>query len=157
LPAERYKDALSLALERMDIDIAYPSTLEGGILAAAMCGDSASLRTFHDRVLDRFPRGRACRGLAHLGAALIAGLDGDKDAALAEFRLGDDIWTEVMPPVTVALSRAIFAVTLGFDRAEAVEISNQARSFFEDHDLRIFLDGIVTRFPAESADADVAV
>jgi class 3 adenylate cyclase/predicted ATPase len=157
LPAERYQDALSLALERMDIDIAYPSTLEGGILAAAMCGDSASLRTFHDQVLDRFPRGRACRGLAHLGMALIAALDGDKDVAAAEFRLGDDIWTEVMPPMTVALSRAVFAVTLGFDHAEAIEISNQARAFFEDNDLRIFLDGIVARFPAESTTADLAV
>ena len=157
LAAERYEDALSLVHEYIDVDISYPSTLEGGILAAAMCRDLESLRTFHGLVRDRFPRGRACRGLAHLASALIAAIDGAPDVAVAEFQRGDDIWTEVVPPLTVAQSRAVFASTLGFEHPASVAIGNQARGFFDEHDLRIFLDGIVTRFPEESTAADLAV
>lgn len=157
LPAERYEEALALAQRYIDIDIAYPSTLEGGILAAAMCGDAGALRELRERLVAEFPRGRACVGLAALSSALIAALDGDTDTATVEFRRADDIWVHVIPPVVVNLARGIFATTLGFDHPEAVAIAGQAREFFEERDLRLFLDGIVTRFPAELTADDVAV
>jgi class 3 adenylate cyclase/tetratricopeptide (TPR) repeat protein len=157
LPAERYEDALSLSQRYIDVDIAYPSTLEGGILAAAMCRDIESLRDFHRRVVEGFPRGRACVGLAALSSALIAALDGDADTAIAEFTTADDIWVQVVTPVTVNLARAIFATTLGFDHPEAVAHAARSRHFFEEHDLRLYLEGIASGFPAELTADDVAV
>ncbi len=157
LAAERYEEALALAQRYIDVDIAYPTTLDGGILAAAMCGDVVTLRDFRRRVVEGFPRGRASVGLAALSSALIAALEGKADSAVAEFRRADDIWVQVVSPMRVNLARAIFATTLGFEHAEAVAVAAQARDFFEEHDLRLLLEGIATRFPAEPTAGDVAV
>ncbi|MGB5432140.1 MAG: hypothetical protein WBO21_03945, partial [Acidimicrobiia bacterium] len=157
LAVEHYRDAAALALDHTDVDIAYPYVLEGGILSAAMARDDSALETLVDRVAEGFPRGRACRGLLALGTAYLAAIRGNEDEAIGAFGVADDLWSTVVWPYSLALSRAIFATTLGSRHPVALEAAHRARAFCEEHGLRLLLEGIISQLPDNEAEADLAV
>lgn len=59
-------------------------------------------------------------------------------------------------PYSLALSRAVFAATLGSRHPVALEAAQRARAFCEEHGLRLLLEGIISRLPDDEVATDLA-
>ena len=134
----------------------YPSPAEGGILAAALIGDTASLRQLTDLTSEHFPRGRACHGLVGFGRSFAAALEADIEAAEAEFVAADQLWSDVAVPTTLAAFRAVFATLVGMDNPVGAQAADQARDFFESGDMTLFRELLISRIP-DQEQGEVAV
>jgi tetratricopeptide (TPR) repeat protein len=153
--AEDYAGVVRIATEMTGVDIAYPTTTEAGIIAAAVIGDGESLDRFTDLIVAEYPRGRACRGLIGIARAFGAALRGETDEATAGFAAADDVWVEVMDPTRVAFARATMAILLGPDQPMGVAWGEQALDFFAAHGMKAYLDGIMQRVPGLPSAAEL--
>ncbi len=153
--AEDYAGVVRIATEMTGVDIAYPTTTEAGIIAAAVIGDGESLDRFTDHIVAEYPRGRACRGLIGIARAFGAALRGETDEATAGFAAADDVWVEVMDPTRVAFARATMAILLGPDQPAGIAWGEQARDFFTEHGMKAYLDGIMQRVPGVPSAAEL--
>jgi tetratricopeptide (TPR) repeat protein len=153
---EDYAGVLAIAADMADIDIAYPTIVEAGILAAAITGDGEALGRFTDHITAEYPRGRASRGLIDIARAFGAALGGDTEEAITLFATADDVWSDVVDPTRVAFARAAMAILLGPDEPMAVGWGEQARDFFAEHGMKSYLDGIMQRVPDAAHGAELA-
>ena len=144
--AGRFEEIPGLAIESLPGEARqYPSPAEAGILSAALLGDRAAITTLQDLITQHFPRGRACHGLAGFARSFGAALDGDVASSEAEFIAADQLWADVGIPTTLAAFRAVFAVLVGVDNSVGAQAAEQARDFFEDGEMKLFEDLLISR------------
>ena len=152
----RFEEAVAWALRHQGHSTAYPDTTNLGILAAAMAGDAGALHEFTAFVETWYPRGRACKGLALLGKAYQAALEGDTEVAVMRFIAADELWSVVATPLYLARARAVFGLILE-DHAVAEEKGKEARRFFEKSGIRIYLEGPAALVREDSVSSEIAV
>jgi class 3 adenylate cyclase/tetratricopeptide (TPR) repeat protein len=136
----------------------YPEGLETAAFAAGWVGDHDSIRTIGKRLDADYRRGRATRGLRRFVAAVDAAFSGDKEGAVAAFRDGELLWQETVGPMNLAVMRALFAKTIGLDNPVGHEAGVAARTFFEEHRVKLHLELLADGLPQGGADeTDLAV
>lgn len=152
-----YAEALAVTRGSGDEGNSYPNVTEQAILAAALVSDAVALGEALEYVEENFSRGRACRGLALVARSYLAALNGNTDDAVRFFISGDEIWSHVMMPLTLAKARAVFARAVGAESPFAAEKAAQARAFFEDNGFRIHLEGIMQSLSEPIDPSELAV
>jgi class 3 adenylate cyclase len=152
----RFEDAAHWALRHQTHNTAYPDTTSLGIAAAALAGEADVLSELVAFVETWYPRGRACKGLALLGQAYQAALEGNSEIAVMRFLGADELWSVVATPLDLARARAVFSLILD-DHAVGVEKGQEARRFFEDSGMRVYLEGPASLVRDESAADEIAV
>ncbi len=151
----RYKEAADWYLENQDNLDSYPSITQSGIYAAVLAQDRDALVQFVDFAETWYPRGRVCKGLALLGRAFMAALDRETEKATRYFLASDELWSVVATPMDLARARALFALTVGVDHPVAAEKAEQARRFFQEHGVGIYLEGPVALVAEERGEVAV--
>ena len=150
----RFQEATGWYLDHQDNLDSYPTITQSGIYAAVLSRDSDALGQFVDFVETEYPRGRVCKGLAMLGHAFIGALDHKVEEATRMFLAADELWSVVATPMDLARARALFAIAIGSDHPVGREKGEEARRFFEEHGVAVYLDGpvaLVTRDRGEVA------
>ena len=134
----------------------YPDTTYYGIIAAALARDTDALDEFVTFVETWFPRGRACKGLALVGKAYRSALKGDAELAVNHFLAADELWSVVANPMDLARARAVFSLILE-GNVVAEEKGEEARRFFEESGIRVYLEGPAALVRETSVSDEIAV
>lgn len=145
----RFEEAVAWYLSHQDSSTSYPTVTQDGIFVAGLLKDVTALGQFVDFVETWYPRGRACNGLALLGRALGAASGREVDQATRLFIAADELWSVVATPMDLARARAVFALAVGADQPVAMEKAEEARRFFEEHGIGIYMDGPVALVSGE--------
>lgn len=156
LYAGRLEESLSIARDTEALVSGYPEGAEVGIFAAAELGDEQAVESLLAKVQKEHPRGRACRGLAWLAKSYLAGLRGDHEGAEKAFIECEDLWAKTNAPLTIAYARVVLSFVLGPDNEFARAKLAEARSFFEEHEIKGHLEGIMSRVPQSAGSSDLA-
>lgn len=72
------------------------------------------------------------------------------------FLAADELWYVVAPPMDLARARAVFSLILE-DHPVAEEKGDQARRFFEDSGIRVYLEGPAALVRGASVSDEIAV
>jgi class 3 adenylate cyclase/tetratricopeptide (TPR) repeat protein len=130
----------------------YPYVYEPLLAAAAWIGDVDSLRQMADGFGPQIRRGRASQGLRGFADALLAALEGDEIAAASTYRAADALWVETGLPMSLAIIRATFAKSIGFEHPVGLEAGTRARQFFEEHNVHLYLDLLADGLPTSDTE-----
>lgn len=110
-----------------------------------------------DEIIRNAKPRRAVQGMIAFSRFVVAALEGDIPASKEAFAAADALWTVVGAPLDLAIMRTVFAHLMDRDDADGIVAGARARAFFEEHQLRGWLDRFADVLPpAEALDASLA-